>query len=89
MMTEKTSKHDAVKNSHGEPIAADSKGNNVAFICQKCGHPILADGARDEKGRLQDHPAERVKCIRCKADYSLRKDVILVITYEGQAGGQT
>ena len=75
-----------VKNSHGEPIAADPKGNNVAFSCQICGHPILADAGRDEKGRLQKHPVERVKCIACKADYSLSKEgVMLAITYKGPA----
>lgn len=84
-MTEKKSEY-AVENFHGEPIAADPKGNNVAFSCQNCGHPILAAAARNESGRFQDHPVEQVECIDCKADYSVRKkDGILVITYEEPA----
>ena len=83
-MSDKDPKKCAVKSSHGEPIAADWKGNNVAFSCQSCGHPILADAGRDEKGHLQAHPVERVKCIDCKAEYFLREEgVMLVIMYEG------
>lgn len=75
-----------VKNSHGEPIAADPKGNNVAFSCQSCGHPILAHAARNASGHFQDHPVEQVECIDCKASYFVRKkDGIFVITYKGPA----
>ena len=30
-----------VVNSHGESVAADSKGNNVAFDCQARGYSVL------------------------------------------------
>ena len=65
------------ENSHGETIAADQKGNNVAFICQACDHPILMSQFPRNSGN--------VKCKGCNHDYlvdwSLETETI-VISYE-------
>ena len=83
-MTEKKSEY-VVKNSYGEPIAVDHSGNNVAFTCQNCGHPILApaDPARQFK------KSDGTYCINCEHSYSLKwkedEPKTLIITYEGMA----
>ena len=49
-MSDKGPMRCTVKNSHGEPIAADQDGNNVAFICQNCGYPVLMSRQMHKKG---------------------------------------
>ena len=86
-MTKKKQEY-TVENCHGEPIAADPNGNNVAFICQNCGHPILAQVAKNESGHFQSYPVKQVNCKNCNADYSVRRDVekwVITITYKGLA----
>ena len=50
-----------IENSHGEAVAAVQDGNNVAFMCQACGHPVLMSEYMHESGN--------VKCICCGQAY--------------------
>ena len=60
-MSEKKPMKCKVKNSHGEPIAADQDGNNVAFICQNCGYPVLMS--------QHMHPNGEIHCRGCEHEY--------------------
>lgn len=51
-----------VMNSHGDDIAGDPYGNNVAFSCHRCGHPVLAIALANRRGSDERHPA---KCRGC------------------------
>ena len=55
-----------VLNSDGEEIEADPYGNNIAFTCGNCSHPILAIAMENQRGSDEEHP---VKCIGCGEDY--------------------
>ncbi len=57
-----------VMDSEGRRIPADAFGNNVAFCCWKCGHPILAIARDDQRGSDEKHPA---KCRGCGKSYFL------------------
>ncbi len=57
-----------VLNSDGEEIEADPHGNNIAFSCESCGHPILAIALENQRGSDADHPA---KCRGCGKEYFL------------------
>ncbi len=52
----------------GTEIPADPFGNNVAFCCSRCGHPVLATALPDQRGCDDDHPA---KCRRWGKSYFL------------------
>lgn len=54
--------------TNGEEIKADAHGNNVAFCCMDCGHPILAIALENQRGSDEEHPAE---CKGCGAKYFL------------------
>ena len=41
----------------GKAILADAFGNNVAFGCPECGHPVLAIALDNQRGSDRDHPA--------------------------------
>ena len=49
-------------NSNGDLIQADTKGNNIAFNCIACFHPILASSKDGEPGSHEEHP---VTCKGC------------------------
>ena len=69
-----------VKNSYGESIAADQDGNNVAFICQNCGYPVLMS--------QHIHPNGEIHCRGCEHEYRVNwpyKSEEIIITYKGQA----
>jgi len=55
-------------NGMGEEIPADAHGNNIAFSCFKCGHPILAVTLEKQRGSDEEHPAQ---CKKCSARYFL------------------
>jgi DNA-directed RNA polymerase subunit RPC12/RpoP len=57
-----------VLHADGSSIAADPHGNNVAFCCMKCGHPMLAVALEHQRGSDEEHPAT---CKRCSARYFL------------------
>ena len=52
----------------GVEIRADAFGNNVAFLCQGCGHPVLATAREDQRGYDEQHPAV---CKGCGRSYFL------------------
>ena len=55
-------------NERGEEIKADAFGNNVAFCCLSCGHPVLATAFKNQRGMDEEHPAA---CKRCGNQYVL------------------
>ena len=57
-----------VMNADGNEIAADPHGNNIAFDCWKCGHPILAIALDNQRGSDEDHA---VNCRGCGRRYFL------------------
>ena len=56
-MTKLTIRH--IENSHGEAVAAVQDGNNVAFICQACGHPVLMSEYMHESGNVECRDCEQ------------------------------
>ena len=52
----------------GAEIQADAFGNNVAFTCSDCGHPVLATALENQRGYDEDHPSE---CRGCGTKYFL------------------
>ena len=57
-----------IMNSLGEQIEADPHGNNLAFKCELCDHPILAIALENHRGSDEDHPAI---CKGCGRKYFL------------------
>jgi len=52
----------------GNEISADPHGNNLAFCCPACGHPVLAVALANQRGSDEAHPAV---CRGCAARYFL------------------
>jgi len=47
-------------------VRCDAFGNNVAFVCPKCGHPMLAIIREDQRGSDANNPAICRSCdFRC------------------------
>lgn len=46
-----------------DPILCDAFGNNVAFRCPDCGHPVLAVIREHQRGASPANPA---KCRHCE-----------------------
>ena len=63
----------------GERVLCDAFGNNVAFKCPDCGHPVLAIVRKDQRGSSKDKFAE---CPHCRfrgwvdADFDLHVPTI-------------
>lgn len=57
-----------IMNSTGAEIKADAFGNNVAFLCWNCGHPVLATALENQRGSDEEHPAA---CKGCGKSYFL------------------
>ena len=57
-----------VLDSDGREIPADPHGNNLAFSCMACGHPIVAVALENQRGSDEGHPAT---CKGCNAQYFL------------------
>lgn len=55
-----------ILNSHGDEVSGDAHGNNLAFICEECGHPVLVTALKNQRGNDVDHPA---KCKGCGEEY--------------------
>ncbi len=49
-------------------IRADAFGNNVAFACRHCRHPVLATARENQRGSDEEHPS---KCKGCGKRYFL------------------
>jgi len=43
--------------SNGEKALIDAQGNNVAFNCNKCSHPVLAIAREHQRGTSSENPA--------------------------------
>ena len=54
--------------TNGSEIAADPHGNNLAFCCMTCGHPVLVVALDNQRGSDESHPAT---CRGCNAQYFL------------------
>jgi DNA-directed RNA polymerase subunit RPC12/RpoP len=57
-----------VMDTNGREIPADAHGNNVAFCCMSCGHPVLAMALENQRGSDEEHPAS---CKGCALRYFL------------------
>jgi DNA-directed RNA polymerase subunit RPC12/RpoP len=57
-----------IMDGDGDEILADAFGNNVAFACGECGHPVLAITLENQRGSDEDHPSE---CKGCGQRYFL------------------
>lgn len=51
---------------HGQSVAADPHGNNVAFRCESCGGPVLAEIRENQRGSAPEKPTE---CSSCHSRY--------------------
>jgi len=52
--------------SNGNEAEIDAHGNNVAFSCNVCGHPVLAVAREHQRGYSSENPAI---CKKCNAQY--------------------
>jgi len=55
-----------IMDCEGNDIVADPFGNNLAFTCMGCGHPILAIALENQRGSSESSP---VPCKGCDASY--------------------
>ncbi len=55
----------------GTDIPCDAFGNNIAFACQKCSHPVLGIMRKNQRGSDSSHLAE---CQKCHLKYWLLVD---------------
>lgn len=71
----------SVFDNDGNTIDSDTHGNNIAFKCFECGHPVLAVALENQRGWDEDHPA-KCKSENCNASYILdiraHKDIMYV-----------
>ena len=51
---------------NGDIANIDAHGNNVAFLCNKCGHPVLAIAREHQRGSSINKPAT---CLGCGEDF--------------------
>lgn len=57
-----------IMDTNGDEIEADPHGNNLAFGCWNCGHPVLAVALENQRGSDEEHPAT---CRACGTKYFL------------------
>ena len=57
-----------VLDTNGSEIPGDPHGNNLAFCCWVCGHPVLAVALDNQRGSDEEHPAS---CRSCSTQYFL------------------
>ncbi|MCE4370407.1 hypothetical protein [Xanthomonas hortorum] len=57
-----------IMDANGNKIDADAHGNNVAFCCFTCRHPIVAVSLENQRGSDEQHPAS---CKGCGVRYFL------------------
>jgi len=72
-----------VMDSDGAEIPADAFGNNVAFSCWHCGHPVLVTTLENQRGSDEKHLS---KCRGCGQGYFLdvRHHAQKLYIHEGQ-----
>lgn len=52
--------------SQSQPVPADAHGNNVAFACLNCAHPVLATLMQHQRGSSAEKPTQ---CLNCSGNY--------------------
>ena len=57
-----------VMDTHGNEVRADPFGNNLAFSCPECGHPVVAIALENQRGSDESHPAS---CRGCGVNFFL------------------
>jgi transcription elongation factor Elf1 len=57
-----------IMDGDGNALPADAFGNNVAFACRGCGHPVLAIANENQRGSDEAHPTA---CKGCGRGYFL------------------
>lgn len=57
-----------IMDTDGTEIDADASGDNLAFCCMTCGHPVLASSLENQRGSDEEHPTE---CKGCGIQYFL------------------
>lgn len=72
-------------NWNGVEVSADCFGNNVAFSCPRCGHPVLAIARKNQRGSDASHPT---KCKGCGHGYFLDVREIAQKIYIHEAPGR-
>lgn len=58
-----------VVDSRGKKVDADPFGNNIAFACFCCKHPVLAIARKHQRGNSKTNPAA---CRRCETRYFIQ-----------------
>jgi len=53
----------------GDIAKIDAFGNNVAFLCNKCGHPVLAVVRENQRGSSRNNPAV---CKACNDEFVIK-----------------
>jgi DNA-directed RNA polymerase subunit RPC12/RpoP len=66
----------------GERVLCDAFGNNVAFKCSDCGHPMLAIIRRYQRGSSREKPAECPHC-HFRGWMDTRKGVLILKRVDG------
>ncbi len=51
---------------NGDIAKIDAYENNAVFLCNKCGHPVLAIAREHQRGSSVDKPAT---CLGCGEDF--------------------
>lgn len=51
------------KDESGTPILCDAFGNNVAFLCLKCGGPVIAVIRANQRGSSSNNPSQCPSCL--------------------------
>ena len=57
-----------VMDGDGNEVKSDAHGNNIAFLCSSCGHPVLAVALENQRGSDEEHLAN---CKGCGVGYFL------------------
>lgn len=65
---------------NGEIAKIDAHGNNIAFLCNKCRHPVLAIAREHQRGSSLKNPAT---CLGCSEDFiiEVRESTKKVVIY--------
>ena len=70
-----------ILDTNGNEMPADAHGNNLAFNCWSCGHPVLIVALENQRGFDEEHLAE-CKGKGCNSRYFLdirsHKDILYV-----------
>ncbi|NRB41750.1 MAG: hypothetical protein HRU20_25315 [Pseudomonadales bacterium] len=51
-----------ILDGQGEELASDASGENLAFACLDCGHPVIAHSKKGKRGSCEDIPSACKNC---------------------------